>query len=231
MLGGIHQIYHGECCRRPISWVEDKWDRKFASIVDLRAENARHLKRIEEFEGRDKTYEQRLANSRSSVAELQAKLREAEDRCHSLEAEIADLKKPAARRASTLPKASRDPHGTCSVGHPLTKTRSTPTTPQTRPPLQPKSYSNQRYTPSAAIRSSTHDLSTTPQRSLSTTSLVGSKLPRRTSTPILNHDQSSTDSSKASSVFSRRSVETTPRRSTSPVARGTGTRRSGRAVL
>ena len=231
MLGGIHQIYHGECCKRPISWVEDKWDRKFTSIVELRAENARQLKRIEELEGKDKTYEQRLANSRSSVAELQAKLKEAEDRCRFLEAENAGLKKPGGRRASTLPKANRYANGvpTSTVGPPFTKTRSMPATPQTRPPLKPKSHSNQRYISPAAVsasalrpdsipaspspRTSAFDISTsslTPQRSPSTTSLVGSRLPRRTGTPILNRDQSSTDSSKASSVFSRRSIETTP---------------------
>lgn len=45
MVGGIHQIYHGECCKRPISWAEDKWDRKFAAMVSRRAENDRQSRR------------------------------------------------------------------------------------------------------------------------------------------------------------------------------------------
>ena len=244
MLGGIHQIYHGDCCKRPISWVEDKWDKKFVAMGDLRAENARHLKKLEELEGRDKTYEDRLANARSSEAELQKKLRETEERCRALADENAQLRKSSvggatgrggAARRSTLPKQNAPQSN--PTRNLLPHTRSTPTTPQTRPGVQHSlsSGSTQRRkisynSPAVAAttilrhestsaspspRTSLQDVAAsygTPPRSPSMTSLIGSKLPRRKetpTTPLLNRGPSSTDSSMASSVFSRKSVETT----------------------
>lgn len=252
MLGGIHQIYHGECCKRPISWVEDKWDRKFASLAVLDAENERIKKRIIELEGRDKTYEQRLESARrlheQDVSKLQEKLREAEQRCTSLEAEKDELKRMAGKgpnRSSTLPKPKRN--SSAGIGYTLTKAQSQPTTPSARPALNPKSLSSQRLaSPSSTPASSSVNATATanptrphaasvataqaspltrtgssdfrPQRVPSVTNLTsfrtsGSKLPlpitpNRTSTPTLNRDQSLTDSSMSSSIFSRNSVET-----------------------
>lgn len=260
MLGGIHQIYHGECCKRPISWVEDRWDRKFGALTSLQMENERHVKRIHELEGRDKTYELRLESARRlhehDVVMLQAKLRAAEDRCRSIEAEQEELKRVTGRgpnRSSTLPRTKRN--SSSGIGHPLTKTQSQPVTPSARPALKQMSMSSQRLisasstasasasaTPTAiAIPTRSHALPATviptttsqaspltrtgssdfrPQRVPSVTSLSnfrasGSKLPlpitpNRSSTPNLNRDQSLTDSSMSSSVFSRNSADTTP---------------------
>jgi serine/threonine protein kinase len=248
MLGGIHQIYHDECCKRPISWVEDKWDKKLAAMTNLRKENERHRRRIQELEGKDYTYELRLENARQvhehDVNTLQARLRAAEERCRALEAEKAELARGAGRpptRQSTLPKAKRNSIGGPSdVGYTLTKTRSTPATPVARPTIQPKSWSTSRYittlasaghrsspapTPSGIpmARTNSSDFQG-PHRTPSVTSLggyvartrgSGSKLPlpvtpNRTSTPTLARDQSLTDSSMSSSIFSKQSVETTP---------------------
>lgn len=250
MLGGIHQIYHAECCKRPISWVEDKWDRKFASLASLQTENDRLRKRIDELEGKDATYELRLKSARrlheEDVVALQTKLRAAEDRCKTLEAEKEEIKRVAAghTRRSTVPKAKRHGSSSGQVGYELTKTKSQPTTPSARPALVPKpSSSSQRLvSPSAGLSANgtpraagtptrpqaspaggsplmrTGSSEYRPQRVPSVTSLYnfrasGSKLPlpttpNRTGTPIYNRDQSSTDGSMSSSIFSRHSVET-----------------------
>jgi serine/threonine protein kinase len=256
MLGGIHQIYHGECCKRPISWVEDKWDRKFVSLAALDVENERLKKRINELEGRDNTYEQRLESARrlheQDVSKLQERLREAEQRCSSLEAEKEELKRMAGKgphRGSTLPKPKRNSSAS-SIGYTLTKAQSHPTTPSSaRPALNPKSQSSQKLasyasTPTTSSVSATATATPTrphaasvatgqpspltrvsssdfrPQRTPSVTNLTsfrvsGSKLPlpitpNRTSTPTLNRDQSLTDSSMSSSIFSQNSIETAP---------------------
>ncbi|KAK7426606.1 hypothetical protein QQZ08_006936 [Neonectria magnoliae] len=249
MLGGIHQIYHGECCKRPISWVENKWDRKFVALESLRKENERQRKRIEELEGRDATYELRLEHERKAhqhtISQLQTKLNEAEGRCRQLEAENIDHQSSGRGPAGpTLPRANRS----STVGSPLTnnglgqspKPRPTPATPAARPPLQPASRSAKRFsidsrsplaqqqmyaprpTNDAAIPRGPIDRPTS--RSPSFTNMAGYQLrsrgsgsklplpitPTRSETPNLNRDQSLTDSSMASSVFSHQSVETTP---------------------
>ncbi|KPM34496.1 hypothetical protein AK830_g12075 [Neonectria ditissima] len=245
MLGGIHQIYHGECCKRPISWVENKWDRKFVDLERYRKENARQKKKIEELEGRDVTYELRLKHEREAhqllISKLQAELKEAEERCRRLEAESIDGKRSSGRGPArpTLPRANRS----STVGSPLTnkgfgqspKPRSTPVTPATtRPPLQPASRSA-KWSPLAHQRTNaprpTVDaaiprppIDRPASRSPSFANMAGHQLrsrgsgsklplpvtPSRSDTPNLNRDQSLTDSSMASSVFSRHSVETTP---------------------
>ncbi|KAM5350564.1 hypothetical protein ACJ41O_007069 [Fusarium nematophilum] len=247
MLGGIHQIYHGECCKRPISWVEDKWDRKFSGIATLRKENDRLKKRVGELEGRDKTYELRLEHERKAheqaIAILQNKLKDMEDRCRTLEAESIDQKRGMGRTptrpAMPRPYRSSTVSLVSAAGSGLSpKPRSTPTTPPARPALQPSSRSAQRLPadnrprvppPSVSPRPPNETIPRGPadfptSRSPSITNLSGytlrsrgsgSKLPlpvtpSRSETPNLNRDQSLTDSSMASSVFSRNSVETTP---------------------
>ncbi|KAH8722295.1 kinase-like domain-containing protein [Ilyonectria robusta] len=248
MLGGIHQIYHGECCKRPISWVENKWDRKFTALDSLRQENERQKKRIDELEGRDKTYELRLEHERKAhehtISVLQAKLKEAEEKCRKLESENADHKKSSGRGpARPLPRANRSGGAgspLSSTGLGLSKTRSTPTTPASRPPLQPSSRSVHRFSIDARSPLAQPQIfaprplgdPTTPRgpidrpssRSPSFSNLVGYQLrsrgsgsklplpvtPGRSETPNLNRDQSLTDSSMASSIFSRQSFETIP---------------------
>ncbi|RSL53303.1 hypothetical protein CEP54_010469 [Fusarium duplospermum] len=247
MLGGIHQIYHGECCKRPISWVENKWDAKFAGLASLRKENDRLKKKVDELEGRDKTYELRLKHEREAhehaIAALQNKLKSMEEKCRTLEAEKVDKRKGAGRSPRPMmPRPARSSTLSLSSSIELEmspKIRSTPTTPAPRPPLQPMSRSVQRFTAHRqAPQPPRNDSSPRPlndltprasnefpnSRSPSITNLSGytlrsrgsgSKLPlpvtpNRSETPNFNRDQSLTDSSMASSVFSRNSIETTP---------------------
>jgi serine/threonine protein kinase len=256
MIGGIHQIYHGECCKRPISWVEDKWDKKFAALASFKRESEAQQRRITELEGRDKTYELRLENARrlheQDVLMLQAKLEDAEQRCQKLEKEKEDIARRTHGRppwrGNSLPaqaahqvRAKRNSVGQSSEGSRLGKSFSTPSTPQTRPSALPAPRSSSRInstvnpgspslarqlggresgTPTGGLRnnevsaSRSPSLTNLPEFMLKTRS-TGSRLPlpvtpSGTGTPPLNRDPSSTDSSMASSIFSRRSIETTP---------------------
>jgi serine/threonine protein kinase len=246
MLGGVHQIYHGHCCKRPISWVEDKWDRKFAALVTLQKENEQQRKRIEELEGKDKTYESRVENARRArdeeVRHLKARLEEAEERCRRLEA-VKEKRGPGRRPTGTsLPTVTRPSrtHSSNSIGLGLTKAQSTPATPAPRPKLQSFSQSSQRSTSESTRQwPIQHAIAPSPtqsplpfrqctespsQRSPSLTNLAGyalrsrgsgSKLPlpvtpSRSGTPPYPRESSLTDSSMASSVLSRLSVETVP---------------------
>lgn len=248
MLGGIHQIYHGECCKRPISWVEDKWDKKLAALTSLRKENDRLKQKINELDGRDRTYELRLEHERKgheqAVVALQRKLKEMEDRCSMLEAGNSHRKSSVGRVPGkpVMPRPYRTSTASLSAGLELVtspKSRSTPVTPAARPALQPYSRSSQRLpleqkaSPLQRQAVSPHPPQhTTPRgsvefptsRSPSFTAIAGyalrsrgsgSKLPlpvtpSRSETPNLNRDQSLTDSSMSSSVFSQHSIETTP---------------------
>ncbi|KAI5459286.1 kinase-like domain-containing protein [Mariannaea sp. PMI_226] len=254
MLGGIHQIYHGECCKRPISWVENKWDRKFTAIDSLRKDNERQRRRIEELEGKDQTYELRLQHERQqheqAMSKLQAKLKEAEERCRTLEADNIDLRRSGRGPARpSLPRAKRSGTNTGPPTNglglsPKPKTRSTPTTPAPRPSIPHHPRSAQRFSTDQRSQSPlTHQpqivqprpplneasapgtpIDRPSSRSPSFPALPGyamrsrgsiSKLPvpvtpSRTDTPVYNRDNSLTDSSMASSIFSRRSIETTP---------------------
>lgn len=243
MLGGIHQIYHGECCKRPISWVEDKWDKKFAALASLRRDNERQKKRIEELEGKDKTYELRLENERKqheqAIAMLQTKLKSAEEKCRKLAAQAIDLRNGVGTQSrSNVPRPSRSntgsPFTSSGLGF-LPKPQSTPATPTARPPA---SRSVQRLSSNGpSLRTGQQNLAGkpakdagprgpighSPSRTPSLTNMTGyalrsrgsgSKLPlpitpSRSHTPNLNRDQSLTDSSMASSIFSHQSVETT----------------------
>jgi serine/threonine protein kinase len=247
MLGGVHQIYHGHCCKRPISWVEDKWDKKFAALISLQMENELQRRRIEELEGKDQTYESRVESARRArddeVNKLKSRLKEVEEKCMKLEEEKA-LRRSSRRTAGTsLPTASRPgpTPSSAAVGLGLAKPQSTPATPAARPRMQPLSKSAQRSTsdnsrqwpvhvatapspaqsPLSSLRQSTESPS---QRSPSLTNLAGyalrsrgsgSKLPlpvtpSRGGTPPLARESSSTDSSMASSILSRLSLETMP---------------------
>lgn len=251
MLGGIHQIYHSACCKRPVAWIEDKWDRKFAAITSLRAENERQAMRISELEGRDKTYEQRLEHERNSrkedVARLQARLKDAEDRCRQLEADNTDYQRSLGRRSRPAPLSGTPRTSSVSLGlspslgcgsSPLAspKPRSTPLSPVARPVAQVKPRLTQRFPSDGRVprpvkqaetptRSSGEDTvkaggESPSSRHSSLTNLAsyvsrtgsGSPsrlpLPNRADTPKLTRDR--TDSSVASSVFSRQSIETLP---------------------
>ncbi|KAF5024089.1 hypothetical protein F66182_3833 [Fusarium sp. NRRL 66182] len=250
MLGGIHQIYHGECCKRPISWVEDKWDKKLAGLVSLRKENDRLKQKVNELEGRDRTYELRLEHERKAheqaTAMLQKKLKSMEDRCRGLEAENTDRRKGTGRipgpTTTAMPRPYRSSTTSLDSAPGLgmsPKSSSMPVTPAARPalqswprsthrlPLEQKAPPLQRQAVSPRPPNDTTPRGSTEfpaSRSPSFTNIAGytlrsrgsgSKLPlpitpSRSETPNLNRDQSLTDSSMASSVFSRHSIETTP---------------------
>ncbi|KAM0342794.1 hypothetical protein ACHAPU_009158 [Fusarium lateritium] len=247
MLGGIHQIYHGECCKRPISWVEDKWDRKLTTLTSLRKENDCLQQRINELEGRDRTYELRLEHERKAHEQvaviLQKKLDDMEDRCRALEAADSDRRRSIGRVVgkSAMPRPCRSSTTSLVPGPKmasLPKSSSTPATPAARPALQSWPRSSQRLPleqkPSPLQRKAVSPRppsELTPKgsiefpasRSPSFTNVSGyalrsrgsgSKLPlpvtpSRNETPSLDRDQSLTDSSMASSIFSRHSIETT----------------------
>lgn len=247
MLGGIHQIYHGECCKRPISWVENKWDNKFATMAGLRKENDRLKKRVEELEGKDETYELRIENERKAhehvIALLQAKLKDAENKNKILENEGLGQRAPMKRTPtrSNMPRPSRTNTVSSLTNNFIgfsSKPRSTPATPAARPTIAPGPKSIQRLSSESRMPRTTQQLATprpfadgpprefreySPSRSPSLTNMAGytlrsrgsgSKLPLpitpgRSETPNFNRDQSLTDSSMASSIFSRQSVETT----------------------
>ncbi|KAK9440607.1 serine/threonine kinase [Metarhizium brunneum] len=257
MLGGINQIYHADCCKRPISWVEDKWDRKFAGLIALQKENEAHRKRIMELEGKDQTYETRLEKQRQKheqdISRLQTLLKNAEEKCQRLESEMTDRRKVShSSRGShghdvprpVLSGGRRQPAGSATTqGVGLGLNRSSLTTPKTtvaKPPPQhiPQRSQSISSTPSErptqkmrtlqsspAVTQSSDAKSLAGQRSPSISGNLagyalrsrgsGSKLPlpvtpSRTNTPVFNRDQSMTDSSMASSVFSRKSLETLP---------------------
>ncbi|KAI9151968.1 serine/threonine protein kinase [Paramyrothecium foliicola] len=251
MLGGVHQIYHGDCCKRPISWVEDKWDKKFASLVTLQRENERQRRRIEELEGKDKTYEQRVENARrmreDELALLQARLKEAEEKCRRLEQEKqqSDFKRGPGRgpHRTSLPTVTRCGQASAAgvIGLGLSNSRSTPSTPAPRPSLQPASRSSQRFMSDTTRQWSGIQQAAVPNPSQSPVPLrIGTESPRqrspslnnpagyalrsrgsgsrlpmpitpsRSATPPYPREPSLTDSSMASSVFSRHSIETAP---------------------
>ncbi|KAL6863669.1 kinase-like domain-containing protein [Trichoderma novae-zelandiae] len=253
MIGGIHQIYHGECCKRPVSWVEDKWDKKFVSLMSLKAENDDLKKKIAELHGRDETYERRLENERKAhehdVAKLQALLKSAEEKCRLLEQAQAQggRRRNHDREHRQISKPHNPPSpAPKSVGLGLTKARTTPSAVPQRPPLRPSYQSSprgssntfqsptppsrsteslSRVSNSSTVKAAEQGSPGLPYRTPSNTSLSGymlrsrgsgSKLPlpvtpgSRSSTPNLSQEQSLTDSSMASSIFSRRSIDTMP---------------------
>ncbi|KAJ4020300.1 hypothetical protein NW752_005408 [Fusarium irregulare] len=248
MLGGIHQIYHGECCKRPISWVEDKWDKKLTALTSLRKENDRLKQKINELEGRDRTYELRLEHERKgheqAVSALQKKLKDMEDRCRTLEGGNPHRKSSIGRIPGRMATSRTYRTSTTSLDsgpglESSPKSKSTPTTPAPRPSFQPWSRSSQRLPLEQKASplqrqaiSPRPPNDTTPRgstefsssRSPSFTNIAGYTLrsrgsgsrlplpvtPSRSETPNLNRDQSLTDSSMSSSVFSRHSIETTP---------------------
>ncbi|EFZ02389.1 protein kinase [Metarhizium robertsii] len=257
MLGGINQIYHADCCKRPISWVEDKWDRKFAGLIALQKENEAQRKRIMELEGKDQTYETRLEKQRQKheqdISRLQTLLKNAEEKCQRLESEMTDRRKIShSSRGShghdvprpVLSGGRRQPAGSATTqGVGLGLNRSSLTTPKTTVAKPPPQHTPQRSqsissTPSERLTQKMRTLQSSPavtqssdakslagQRSPSISGNLagyalrsrgsGSKLPlpvtpSRTNTPVFNRDQSMTDSSMASSVFSRKSLETLP---------------------
>ncbi|EGR45325.1 uncharacterized protein TRIREDRAFT_123672 [Trichoderma reesei QM6a] len=263
MIGGIHQIYHGECCKRPVSWVEDKWDKKFVALMSLKAENDDLKRKIAELHGRDETYEKRLENERRAhehdVAKLQALLKSAEEKCHILEQAQAQAQAQGGRRRGhdrehrqagqgSKPHAPPSP-ASKRIGLGLTKARSTPSAVPQRPPLRPSYQSSprasannfssptppsrsteslSRYSNSSTVKAAQPVSPGLPNRTPSNTSLSGymlrsrgsgSKLPLPVTpgsrsgtpnTPNLNQEQSLTDSSMSSSIFSRQSIDTVP---------------------
>ncbi|KAF5658193.1 serine threonine kinase [Fusarium heterosporum] len=247
MLGGIHQIYHGECCKRPISWVEDKWDKKLTVVIDLRKEKDRLQQKVNELEGRDRTYELRLEHERKAheqaAAMLQKKLDDMEDRCRALEAANLDRRRSIGRvpGKTAMPRPCRSSTTSLVSGHKISslpKSSSTPATPAARSTLQPWPRSFQRLPPeqkvspfqrkavspqpsSDATPEGSTEFATSRSPSFTNSSGYtlrsrgsGSKLPlpvtpSRNQTPKLDRDQSLTDSSISSSIFSRHSIETT----------------------
>ncbi|KAG6015052.1 hypothetical protein E4U43_005821 [Claviceps pusilla] len=272
MLGGINQIYHGQCCKRPLPWVENKWDRKFANLLALQRENDVQRKRIMELEGMDKTYETRLEQQREKheqdIDRLQNLLKKSEERCQRLELEFSDRRRRLhSSRASHAHDSLRPALSTGRRNIPSSHQALAPpgvvrlgVTANTKPTLQrdsgvfktvntavvatsrqqqtQRSQSNIAFTSkrtgeklrmhqSSPVVTQSSAAKHTPeqQRSPSISGNLsgyalrsrgsGSKLPlpvtpRRSTTPNLNSDQSMTDSSMASSIFSRQSLETAP---------------------
>ncbi|CAF3465639.1 unnamed protein product [Fusarium graminearum] len=170
MLGGIHQIYHGECCKRPISWVEDKWDKKLTTLTSLRKENDRLKQKINELEGRDRTYELRLEHERKGHEQAVTILQKNDSSSKASPSALVTFLSTSPARAESIPA------------------------PETgRIPTPPK-----RYNPQGVNRIS----------NIAIAKLYKHVTPSRSETPHLNRDQSSTDSSMSSSVFSRHSLET-----------------------
>ncbi|GAB0132268.1 hypothetical protein EsDP_00000709 [Epichloe bromicola] len=282
MLGGINQIYHGNCCKKPMSWVEDKWDKKFGSLVALQRENDLQRKRIMELEGMDKTYEARLEKQRQKheqdIFRLQNLLKKSEERCQRFESETSDRRRRShssrgshgyeaprpvlsGGRRNTYNKHNKalTPEGvglgvTCPNSAPpkamgvrkrVSMTVSTSPQQQQQPrrsqsivtptPEPPTSYmrmlrSSPAVTQSPAAKAPPDQRSPSISGNLSGYALrsrgSGSKLPlpvtpSQSNTPVLKRDQSMTDSSMASSVFSRRSLETvsTPPAHDNPIMR------------
>ncbi|OAA51585.1 Protein kinase-like domain protein [Metarhizium rileyi] len=259
MLGGINQIYHGVCCKRPMSWVEDKWDKKFASLTALQKENEVQCKRIMELEGKDQTYETRLEKQRQKheqdISRLQTLLKNAEEKCQRLESERTDRSRMThCSRGShghdvsrpAVPGGRKQPAGpatTQGVGQGLTRSKLTPprtaVMPQTAAPKSFRQHDSQRSQSFSSWPQERHpqkirtlqsspavtQSSTVGQRSPNISGNLagyalrsrgsGSKLPlpvtpSRSNTPGFSCEQSMTDSSMASSVFSQKSLETLP---------------------
>lgn len=231
LLGGVHQRYHGSCCRRSEEWIVEEWNKKFDALL---SDNARYRKRLEELEGRDQTYERRLENERKKqeqhISSLQKRLEEAEQRCRQL---AQDGRR---RRPGNSYSPQRKRNSSLLSSNTMLPAPSQPPvwslTAPSRPPMQSKSQSAhqslaterarndipalQRMTP--ALRASTEPVTrrslnmlngngTDQRRSSPISRLPLPITPTRAGTPSLR-DQSSTDSSLASSVFSRRSVDT-----------------------
>ncbi|PFH55830.1 hypothetical protein XA68_17557 [Ophiocordyceps unilateralis] len=230
-MGGIHQIYHADCCKRPVAWVEDKWDRKLTDLASLKAKNEQQLRRIRELEGKDETYEARIDSARKAhehdIATLQALLRDAENKCHRLELEKATRRNLHGHGAHSRP----------AVPGPRRQGPSTSVKPRPAPPsCQPSQQRKWTESPESWTVGAETVVPPPPRRTHDAIGLVdkgqrspgplteyrlrsrgsGSKLPlpvtpgRGDATPVLNFEHSMTDSSMTSSVFSRRSVETAP---------------------
>ncbi|EHK21427.1 uncharacterized protein TRIVIDRAFT_11850, partial [Trichoderma virens Gv29-8] len=65
ILGGTHQIYYNECCKRPISWIEDT-DEKLATLASIRAENEDLKMKITELCNKETMYEEQLENTKKA---------------------------------------------------------------------------------------------------------------------------------------------------------------------
>ncbi|RDA92399.1 hypothetical protein CP533_4733 [Ophiocordyceps camponoti-saundersi (nom. inval.)] len=258
-LGGIRQMYHADCCKRPVSWVEDKWDRKLTALNSLKDslkdKNEQQRRRIRELEGRDETYETRIDNARKDISKLQALLREAENKCHRLELEKATRKNLHGGQQGAQSRPASMPAGLRRDGNPATASAklpwpASPLQAARRPGhhQQHQQHQQQRKwteSPESTVRaapspkrpnaSPCHPVRKSPdqdqdqRRSPSVTGRAehglrsrgsGSRLPLPVTpnrgdatTPVSNlnfFDQSMTDSSMTSSVFSRQSIETMP---------------------
>ncbi|PHH59717.1 hypothetical protein CDD81_2635 [Ophiocordyceps australis] len=242
MLGGIYQIYHSDCCKRPARWMEDKWDKKLTMLASLKAKNEQQRQRILELEGKDETYEARIENAhlahKDRIDWLQKQLREAEDECRRLEKEKSGRKKSHARgyqgsSRSASRCTSQDSRANCAASSPppiLGKTLQVPMRSAAQPWSRPAAAKSPppRGRPGSCIETSLRPgptrVAQAPRRPSPSESSTGYKLrsrgsgsrlplpvtPVRCETPALGHDPSMSESSMASSIFSRRSIETAP---------------------
>ncbi|PHH82071.1 hypothetical protein CDD82_7066 [Ophiocordyceps australis] len=242
MLGGIYQIYHSDCCKRPDQWMEDKWDEKLAALATLKAKNEQQRQRILELEGKDETYEARIENAhlahKDHIDWLQKQLREAEDECRRLEKEKSGRKKGHGRgyHGPSHPSSrctSQDSRANSAASNPSPvsgKTLQVPMRSAAQPWSRPAAAKSPppRGRPGSCIETSLRpgltrvtQVSRRPSPTESSTEYKlrsrgsGSRLPLpvtpvRSQTPALGQDQSMSESSMASSVFSRRSIETAP---------------------
>ncbi|KAK3492746.1 kinase-like domain-containing protein [Neurospora hispaniola] len=72
-LGGLEQVYHASCCKRSSRFLTEKLDSRLRRVTEdakrLRDEHEKIIMRLAELEAKDATYEARIRNSTTHVAE------------------------------------------------------------------------------------------------------------------------------------------------------------------
>ncbi|KAI1866817.1 uncharacterized protein JN550_007364 [Neoarthrinium moseri] len=231
-LGGLEQIYHNSCCKRPARVLVQLLDREYAQASmerdRLAEENERIGRQLQVYKDRDDMYDLRIRNEREKHAKdrerLLKQLEEEQKHRRQLEAQLWGPEQHRRHRSSvTAPERS-------ASGGLMMKTTRQPakspsqqpskpvTTPSVNnPPLLRSPTSNTGKGPTSDLRKSTDSLAGS---GLLRTSTSASRLPQpvkpstpiRSSTPSTPRDTNLTDTtttSIASSLFSRSSRRTT----------------------
>jgi serine/threonine protein kinase len=126
LLGGIDQVYHNSCCRKPIRELTRFFDSKYASVFDertkLQNENRRLCETVSKLTDLETTYEDRLENERKqharNVNNLQRLLEEEKEKRRELETRVKELEKgPRRQNRPPLHRADRSaPSGAQGLG-------------------------------------------------------------------------------------------------------------------
>ncbi|KAM7214098.1 kinase-like domain containing protein [Rhypophila decipiens] len=117
-LGGLDQIYHSSCCKKSPRYMTDRMSNRLKVVTDERnrllSDNQKLAKRVQDLEGRDEMYEQRLnkerANQAKQMAKLQAQLENEKAERMKVEAQLEEMKRTAnsgRRNAPTRQSVSR----------------------------------------------------------------------------------------------------------------------------